>query len=110
VNGVGFGVGTRSRRRASQPRPGGFASRCLSRARFFALGEFGSRPDEARSAGGVGGSGAAFFLVTFSWPEQEKVTRRRAASGIIAVQASPEAIQQTPLTLALSHREREKTN
>jgi hypothetical protein len=24
-------------------------------------------------------------LVTFSWPEQEKVTRRRAASGILAV-------------------------
>jgi hypothetical protein len=33
VNGVAFDVGTRSRRRASQPRPGGFASRCLSRAR-----------------------------------------------------------------------------
>ena len=28
-----FDVGTRSRRRASEPRPGGVASRCLSRAR-----------------------------------------------------------------------------
>jgi hypothetical protein len=37
-----------------------------------ALGEFGSRPVEARSAGGVGGSGAAFFLVTFSWPNKKK--------------------------------------
>jgi hypothetical protein len=42
---------------------------------------------------GIGGSGAAFFLVTFFLAEQEKVTRRRAASGIIAVQASPQAIQ-----------------
>ena len=40
----------------------------------------------------LGGSGAAFFLVTFFLAEQEKVTRRRAASGINAVQASPEAI------------------
>jgi len=30
---VAFDVGTRSRRRASQPRPGEVASRCLSRAR-----------------------------------------------------------------------------
>jgi len=72
VTGVGFDVGTRSRRRASQPRPGDFAGRCLSRARLFALGEFGSRPDEARSAGDFGGSGAAFFLVTFSWPNKKK--------------------------------------
>jgi len=51
----------------------------------FALGEFGSRPAGARSAGVFGGSGAAFFLVTFFLAEQEKVTRRRAASGSIAV-------------------------
>jgi len=38
----------------------------------FALGEFGSRPVEARSAGVFDGSGAAFFLVTFSWPDKKK--------------------------------------
>jgi hypothetical protein len=32
---IAFDVGTRSRRRASQPRPGGVASRCLSRARLL---------------------------------------------------------------------------
>jgi hypothetical protein len=72
VTGVAVDVGTRSRRRASQPRPGGFASRCLSRARLFALGEFGSRPAGARSAGGVGGSGVCFLLVTFLCTSKEK--------------------------------------
>jgi len=37
-----------------------------------AFGEFGSHPAGARSTGGVGGSGAAFFLVTFSWPDKKK--------------------------------------
>jgi len=78
---VAVDVGTRSRRRASQPRPGGVASRCLSRARLFALGEFGSRPAGARSAGGFRRLRGVLSLGYLSLHEQRKVTRRRAASG-----------------------------
>jgi hypothetical protein len=56
---------TRSRRRASQPRPGGVASRCRARSALFALGEFGERPDGARSAGKKAAPGCAFFWVLF---------------------------------------------
>jgi len=72
VNGVAFDVGTRSRRRASQPRPGGSREPVSEPGAFFALGEFGSRPVEARSAGGVGGSGVCFLLVTFLCTSKEK--------------------------------------
>ena len=62
----------------------------------YAFGEFGSRPGEARSAGVFRRLRVALLFGHFLLGKQEKVTRRRAASGIKAVKASPEAI---PITL-----------
>jgi hypothetical protein len=60
---------------------------------LFALGEFGSRPDEARSAGVFRRLRVALLFGYFLLGKQEKVTRCRAASGINAVKVSPQAIQ-----------------
>ena len=61
-----------------------------------AFGEFGSRPDEARSAGGCRRLRVAFLFGYFLLGKQEKVTRCRAASGNLAVKASSQAIPIKP--------------
>jgi hypothetical protein len=62
---VGFDVGTRSRRRASQPRPGEVASRCLSRARCLRSAS-SARARSRREAQGVSAApGRAFFGLPF---------------------------------------------
>jgi len=62
---VAVDVGTRSRRRASQPRPGEVASRCLSRARFVRSAS-SARARPGREAQGVAAApGRAFFGLPF---------------------------------------------
>ena len=62
---VAVDVGTRSRRRASQPRPGDVASRCLSRARFLRSAS-SARARMRREAQGLSAApGRAFFGLPF---------------------------------------------
>ena len=110
VNGVAVDVGTRSRRRASQPKADQAArsavrawSANLPAAQGCAVWQ---APASARSAGAFRRLRGALSSGYSSVREQRRVARRRAASGIIAVQASPQAIT-TALTLTLSQRERE---
>ena len=74
--GVAFDVGTRSRRRASQPKAG-LAARSAVRAgsanRHAAQGcAVMPAPPSARSAGVFGGSGACFLLVTLLCTSKEE--------------------------------------
>jgi len=82
-------LGTRSRRRASQPKTDQAARsavRAGSANPTAAQGcAVGRAPPSARSAGVFGGSGACFLWGTFLLHEQRKVPRRRAASGIKTV-------------------------
>jgi len=64
-----------------------------------------------RGAQGTGRKAGEAIGWAFLWLHScrdKKVTRRRAASGIKAVEVSPEAIQQSPLTLTLSLSQRER--
>jgi hypothetical protein len=90
---VAFDVGTRSRRRASEPRPGGFASRCLSRARFVRSAS-SARARTRREAQGVSAApGRAFFGLPF-FARAKKGNPPPRGKRHIAVQASPQAIQK----------------
>ena len=60
--------------------------------RFPAAGEFGSRPAGARSAGVFGGSGCAFFWFLF-FAQAKKRNPPAARKPLVAVKASPQAIQ-----------------
>src|SRR4030066_71859 len=106
VNGVAFDVGTRSRRQASEPRPGGVASRCLSRARERSPARYArsscrlltrsassARARPGREAQGVSAApGCAFFWLLF-FAQAKKSNLLAARKPLLAFRASPQAIQ-----------------
>ncbi len=115
----GFDVGPRSRRRASQPRPGGVASRCLSRARKSSPARYArsscylltrsassarARPGrEAQEVSAAPGR-PSFWLLFLGRTRKSDLPAARKP--LLAFLASPQAIQQSPLSLALSRKGR----